>query len=50
MMDFIEVYDDALKPEICQKVRDLFSKPGLAKPGVTGHGSRPIKRLALILC
>lgn len=38
MTDFINVYDRALSPAVCQQIIDYFNKSSKRKVGITGHG------------
>lgn len=44
-MNFIEVYDNALSADLCSRLRKMFDS-GVAKPGVTGHGVEPDKKIS----
>lgn len=45
-MDFIEIYDDVLSADVCQRLRMQFEESDLAHPGVTGHGVEPDKKIS----
>ncbi len=44
--DFIEVYDDALPPEFCQRFIDVFDNSPHKNPGRTGSGVDPTKKVS----
>lgn len=46
MTDFIEVYDNALSPALCQQLISAFEKSPHTKPGRTGAGVDPSKKLS----
>lgn len=46
MTDFIEVYDNALSPALCQQLIRAFEKSPHKKPGRTGGGVDPSKKLS----
>jgi len=46
MTDFIEVYDNALSPTLCQQLIRAFEKSPHKKPGRTGAGVDPSKKLS----
>lgn len=47
MSDFIETYDQAISPELCQAIIERFEQQGRAKPGQTGHGIDRTKKDSL---
>lgn len=44
--DFIEVYDDALSPELCQRIIRTFEQSPHVQQGRTGGGVDPSKKLS----
>jgi len=44
-MNFIEVYENALSPDLCARLRNVFDS-GVARPGATGHGVEPEKKIS----
>ncbi len=46
MTDFIEVYDDALPPDLCQKLIETFERSPHRVPGRTGGGVDTTKKVS----
>ena len=46
MPDFIEIYDDALSPILCGEIIAAFEASVHRKPGRTGGGFDPLKKLS----
>ena len=46
MSDFIEVYDNALSPELCQQLINTFEQSPHKKPGRTGGGVDVNKKIS----
>jgi hypothetical protein len=46
MTDFIEIYDDALSPELCQAIINSFEQSPHRTPGRTGGGVDPSKKVS----
>lgn len=47
MDDFIETYDDALPPDLCEALIQRFEASAQKRPGLTGHGLDPSKKDSL---
>ncbi len=46
MPDFIEIYDNALSAELCQQLIQVFDRSPHLKPGRTGGGIDPTKKIS----
>lgn len=46
MTDFIEIYDNALSPELCQQLISHFEQSQHLRPGLTSGGLDPSKKLS----
>ena len=46
MTDFIEIYDDALSPDLCQAIINTFDQSPHRTPGRTCGGVDPSKKIS----